>query len=270
MFAKEGSLTRKSLLPLLFAIALVVSACGGTPPAGDTGGEPTAAEAAQSGSGAVAGACANPLYPVVQGATHVYSSTTTDLGTSSFTQTITEVRADGFTLTSQFDELTLIQEWSCSAEGIAALDYAGGSSAALSTSGLNGQFETTDMTGVTLPASLAPGATWSQTFTIAGTMDMGEAGEIPATGGASIDFEAIGLESVTVPAGSFNAMRIESHTIFTIQITMQGVEIPVTYEGDAVSWYVEGIGWVKTDDVAIVEGAEPINTIIEMQSYTIP
>src|SRR5215208_6076105 len=48
------------------------------------------------------GLCANAYYPVREGATWSYKSIGSPVGDYSFTDTITSVREDGFTLTSQF------------------------------------------------------------------------------------------------------------------------------------------------------------------------
>src|SRR5688500_702287 len=64
----------------------------------------------QEGSGmpvAGEGLCANAYYPVREGATWSYKSTSGPTGDFSFTDTITSVREDGFTLTTQFDDVKI-------------------------------------------------------------------------------------------------------------------------------------------------------------------
>jgi hypothetical protein len=256
-------------------MVLLLSACGGQgqlSSGGQEGGEAPVAEATQSSSGGaqVTGACANSFYPVVQGASHVYSGNSPEVGAFTFTQTVSEVRADGFTLTSQYDDLTLTQQWSCGPDGIALLDYAGGGAAAISTAGLQGTFTTTEMSGVTLPASMSPGSTWNQAFSLEALLDMGEAGEASGTGSATIDYQAIGTESVTVPAGTFDAMRVESTLSTNIEATFAGLTVPVMLTTQTVSWFVDGVGWIKAEETATFEGAESMVTTIELQSYTIP
>src|SRR6266508_5721324 len=72
------------------------------------------------------GQCANAYYPVREGATWTYASTGSPAGNYGFTDTISSVRDDGFTLTSQFGELTRTQEWACKPEGLVALQLGGG------------------------------------------------------------------------------------------------------------------------------------------------
>jgi len=74
----------------------------------------------------VSGVCANDYYPVREGATWSYKSTGSMAGDYSFTDTITSVQDNGFTLTSQFGSLTRTQEWACDEDGLKALELGGG------------------------------------------------------------------------------------------------------------------------------------------------
>src|SRR5512133_1953057 len=60
-----------------------------------------------------AGQCENQYYPVRPGATWSYTSSGGPTGAYHYTDSITAVRSDGFTLTSQFNNLTRTQEWAC-------------------------------------------------------------------------------------------------------------------------------------------------------------
>src|SRR6266540_6524139 len=119
----------KSILSLLLTI-IFLTACSSPSTVSPTEPQPTETQAPQAtpaeiatqppatseGAGTPAageGLCANTSYPVREGATWSYQSTGSPAGAYGFTDTITSVRADGFTLTSQFDKLTRTQEWSC-------------------------------------------------------------------------------------------------------------------------------------------------------------
>lgn len=269
----------KQILSFTFALALLLAACA--PGQSDNGqpeqeqpkatdAQPTAEPTAVPTETPAAGACYHPYYPVVVGATHTYSSTSADLGAYTFTDTITNVRADGFTLTTEFEGLTRVQEWECSAEGLASLEYDSGVAAAITTSGMNASFETTGSTGVTLPADVAPGDTWEQSFDVTGTMVMAEAGNAEASGTVDISFEAIGVEEVTTAAGTFMALRVESDLTFDLSVTFEGFEIPVSLQGHTISWYAEGVGWVKSEDTATFAEAGTFSSVVDMQSYNIP
>ena len=79
------------------------------------------------------GLCANAYYPILEGATWRYKSKGSPAGDYSYTDTITSVREDGFTLNSQFEGVTRTQEWACKPEGLVALQLGGPSAATLNT-----------------------------------------------------------------------------------------------------------------------------------------
>lgn len=266
---------QKFLFSAVFVLALLLAACGGTPtPASEatdpSGESPTAEATAATGGEVSAGLCAHMYYPVVVGATHTYAGGAFDGSTYTFTDTMTDVRADGFTLTSQFEGLTRTQEWECSSEGLVALQYESGASAGIAANGLSGQFTTTQANGVTLPADVKPGDTWSQSFSIEGQIDMGEAGEATAVGDVEISYTAIGEEEVTTSAGTFTALRVESHLTFDLTASFQGLEVPIQVSTDTVSWYAAGVGWVKSEDTTTMSGTEPMSSTLDLQSYAIP
>jgi hypothetical protein len=203
------------------------------------------------------------------GATHTYSSSGADTPFT-FTGTITDVRADGFTLSSDFGELIRTQEWQCTAEGIVSMQFTGGASAALQTSGMTGVFETVNVTGVSMPHGVAPGDSWSQSFDITGQIDMSNGTTATATGSAVYNFTAIGMEQIGTNVGSFNALRIDSTLAVTIEANYEGIVIPISLTSNASSWYAEGVGWVKTEDVSTLEGGGSFNYTIDLDSYVIP
>lgn len=253
-------LNRRSFFVLLLAITFVLAACG------SGGGSPTA-----MGGGAGSGLCANDLFPVVLGATWTYSGTG-PTGEFTWTSTITDVSGSGFTLTNQFDELTATQQWSCTAEGLAALAYGGGPEASLNTSGMSGTFETTDTAGVTFPLHISAGDTWTQTFTIHGDMGLTGAGQAAtADGTVSQGYTAIGIESVTVPAGTFNAMKIEAALHFDLQVVLEGgVTAPLAFDLVTTNWWVAGVGWVKSDSATSGDAGDIGAGTSELVSFSIP
>ena len=170
---------------------------------------PTGTEAPVTSGGGMpvagAGQCANAYYPVREGATWSYSSTGGPTGGYSFTDTITSVRDDGFTLTTKFDDLTRTQEWDCTPEGLVALQLGGTSVATLNTANMKVDFNVTHVSGVTFPSEINDGDTWQHALEFTAKMNVANQA-MDATGDAQSSFQAIGMESVTVPAGTFEAM----------------------------------------------------------------
>jgi len=210
------------------------------------------------------GLCANPYYPVLEGSTWNYMSTSTLADNYSFTDTITSIRNDGFTLTTTYDNLTRTQEWACTPEGLVAVQLGGG----LNSPSTNLEVETQKASGVTYPVEINAGDTWQHSLDFTGTMDIaGNSGA--ATGTTQSDFTAIGVESVTVPAGTFNAMKVQVVTTINIDVSFQGSTIPVNFSSTTTSWYTEGTGWVKSVSEGDFAGQSYTETI-ELQWYNIP
>jgi hypothetical protein len=214
------------------------------------------------------GACANPLYPIVPNATWTYAGNGQPSGSYSYTDTISEVRPDGFTITSQFDDnLTRTQQWACKPEGLVALQLSG-AAAVITTEGMSAELETSNVQGVTLPASVAPGDQWTFSLDMHGTQEMsGVTAE--TTGHVVYNFTAVGTESVTVPAGTFDAMKIEGDLTMDITATVSGIAVPVTVTMHTISWFAPGVGMVRTDTTGDMLGTA-ISDKLELQSYNIP
>jgi hypothetical protein len=67
----------------------------------------------------------------------------------------------------------------------------------------------------------------------------------------------MGTEEVTVPAGTYTALKVKSH------MTMESADLPVPMNTavDSIEYWVKGVGMVKS----VGEGAT-----IEAQSVTLP
>jgi len=218
----------------------------------------------QSSSTTGTGPCANSYFPIREGATWSYQSAGSMAGPYSFTDTITAVRADGYTLTSQFKDLTRTQEWACDADGLKALQLGGG----LSTQNMNLQIQTQNASGVTYPKEINTGDQWDYALDFTGTMDIG-GNSGAATGKETVHFTAAGTESVTVPAGTFDAMKIEGVTTLNITVTYQGVTVPVAFTSTYTYWLVKDVGWVRAEGTGELSG-QSFSETIELQSYNIP
>jgi hypothetical protein len=213
---------------------------------------------------AASNACDNPYQPVVVGATWDYKLTGPLADT--FTHTILSVESDGFTEQDTFASgVTRQGKWQCDNGNLIALNPSGGNSANVSTEGVSVDFETKDLSGVTLPASINPGDTWSQSLTLEGTQTISGT-SYPASNKLTSDCTAIGVESVTVEAGAFDAMRVECQTDMNITIALDPnnpISSPLSLKN--IYWYVEDIGMVKN-----TTSGSGIESTIELVSYNIP
>jgi hypothetical protein len=257
---------------MLFVVLLLVAmlACGlpGLANPG-SGGEtqPALAPPESGGSGSVnSGACDNALYPVIAGASWTYSFTGAAPG--DFKRSIVATTADGFTDQDVFDSgVTRTGQWKCEAGALVALEPGGGTGATANVQGsdINANFQTTSMDGVTFPAVVNPGTSWTQDFTIAGTQSI-NGQEVASKNQTTYTCTAGGSESVTVPAGTFEAVRVDCQTSVQITITMNGADIPTNASFTSTAWHAPGVGMVKTDSV-LSDGS---TSTIELTAYTIP
>jgi len=214
------------------------------------------------------GLCANPYYPIREGASWSYKSTGSPAGDYSFTDTITSVREDGFTITSHLDDLTRTQEWACRPEGLVALQLGGPAAATLNTQDMQLNLTFNNISGVTFPREITAGNEWQHMLEFEGDLEStGTSAE--AAGTAESTFSALGTESVTVPAGTFDAMRVEVESTITINATYQGISMPAAFSGTYTFWFAQGVGWVKASGIGEVIGTSFTETI-ELQSYSIP
>jgi hypothetical protein len=264
----------KSILSLLLTM-IFLAAC--TLPANTPTVEPQATQVEPSASASApateipateAGLCTNVYYPVRQGATWNYKSSGGPAGEYSFTDTISSVREDGFSLSTQFNGLTRTQEWSCRPEGLVALQFGGAPAAMLSAQNLQLDVQVGNVSGVTFPAAINPGDQWQHSLDLQGNMTVaGQEGT--ATGTAQNNFTAIGTESTTVPAGTFDAMKIQVDTTLNINVSYQGLSVPVTFTGSYTYWFAQGVGWVKATGSGSAAGMS-FSDNVELQSYSIP
>lgn len=212
--------------------------------------------------------CTNLYYPVRQGATWTYKSTGGPGGEYSFTDTISAVREDGFTLSTQVGSLTRTQEWICTAEGLAALQLGGAPAAMLNSQNIQLDLNFHNTTGVTFPSQINPGDRWSQSMDVAGDVTMMNE-EAEASGNAQMSFVAVTNESVTVPAGTFDALRVEVSVNLNVNATYEGLTLPVSFSGQYTYWFAPNVGWVKATGTGNVLGSSFSDTT-ELQSYNIP
>jgi hypothetical protein len=221
-----------------------------------------------SSSGAI-GTCDNALYPVKQGAIWTYASAGGPGGSFTYTDTISQVRADGFTLTSQFADMRRAQEWSCLVDGLQALQIGGGSAAGISTQGITAAFRTLDVTGISLPREITPGMQWQYALTMKGTMAMPGNQQSPSDGSYSVTMRGLGRETITVPAGVFEAIKFQANSNVDMMTDFQGIQVPVKYSGITLIWYAPNVGYIKSVENGDF-GGTAFSVTTELQSYNIP
>lgn len=192
-------------------------------------------------------ACGNLYYPVVSGASWTYQISNGQTATH-FMEVTGE---DAFTLTIQSADSTAAMDGFCDSGDITLLET-GGISAIFTTQDSSAVVSTTNMDGVTLPYIIQVGDDWSQTVEI-------KASGSSATYTALIETTntAAGLETVSVPAGTFEAIRIEQSSTATL------FGSPMEFKSTV--WFAAGVGSIKA-----VHYAGENTTTTELTAYIIP
>lgn len=265
---------KKSLIPLILILsAFFLFACGAADPAssGEQSSapaeiiteespvlaepmktEPAASEIEESNPAMdIASNCYHPFFPITEGASWTYQMSTGE----SYSMTVTNVTEEAFTLTQDFDNSDLIMtvDWFCSDDGLLVGDFAqvdflnqsGGEDGAEMT------FDTLSWEGETLPAEdlFEVGYEWTATYNLKGDVNMeGIEGTAEAT--VAINYIIAAVEEVTVQAGTFpQAYRVDSDGEISMTMVYNGASLPLTgVNFGSSTWYVEGLGLVKTAD----------------------
>ena len=210
-----------------------------------------------------ASACDNPYMPIVVGATWDYKLT--GPASDTFTHSILSVEGNGFTEQDVFGVgVTRQGKWTCENGDLTALNPPSGNAGTVQAEGVQVNLETKEISGLTLPATINAGDTWSQTMTLEGTETV-NGQEFPARNELTSDCKALGIESVTVAAGTFDAMKVECQTTMNLTITMAGNDMTTPLQLTGTNWYAEGVGLVKT-----VTTGSGLDSTTELISYNIP
>ena len=187
--------------------------------------------------------CGNPYYPLKSGAQWSYNGPT-----GPFTHTILSSGGGVFAINVESGADTFVIQALCMEGGDINLLQVPGTSLSYSGQGGGSTMTTTSNEGITLPGDIQQGDDWSQTI-----------GVKVSAGDQTMDFiidstyTAVGYENVTVPAGTFNALKIEQST------SMGGPEPTMQ-----TLWYVQDVGLVKS----VIEVGEIY--VNELVSYNIP
>ena len=247
---------RYFFIPFSVLVILALAACG--PASTPASGSPPAL-----GSGPVSsagGACSNPWEPVKVGAT--WSYTLSGISSGTFVRTIETVAADGFTDQNVFSNgVTRPGKWTCS-NGALTADDPFSTNTSASSSALNLHTDSTDGTG--LPAGTKPGDTFAITYHMSGTIT--ENGKTnPLTEVVSESCKADNMQSVTVAAGTFDALHLTCQLGLNMTAMIGGASSPIVSNSTAQRWFAKGVGVVKSTDTS----SAGVRTT-ELSSYNIP
>jgi hypothetical protein len=226
-------------------------------PANPTDAPSTAAPAAPTQAAPAASPCANPYYPIAEGASWQYQLSGTSSGT--FTRSIVSLRENGFDDQDVFSAGTTRRgSWECQQGSLISLTPSGGASVSVADEQANFVIESNS--GLTFPTNPQPGAAWTQTLVYIGQHNIGGA-NVDSRTVMNLSCRAIGAETVSVPAGGFDALRVDCSTRF--EISFSGTTVSINDTSSA--WYAPGVGVVKSSS-----SNEMGSTEFVLLSYSIP
>ena len=206
-----------------------------------------------------ASACDHPYFPLRTGSSWTYSTPEGNMTWSVPSAGGTNDSAEA-TMDIAMPEVSMTVHWSCSSAGIVSYDFGNSSVAGL---GNIVNMDVVDSSGAFLPAAdlLAPGYSWPSNYSV--VMHVSQEGfAVDWTTAVSETWTATGIESVTVPAGTFEALRIEGNE--SISMTGLGQDVNVTVS--MTYWYAKGVGVVRYTSSTSAGSSSGG----ELTSYTVP
>ena len=209
--------------------------------------------------------CANPYWPIKDASRWAYSSTGSPAGMYEFGVKIRDVRADGFTVVSSFKKTLGQQEWMCLPEGMTPLTLVTNNATSILAFRKFEDVRLSNVVGIYLPSSITPGQTWVFEFDFTAS-EVEEGISQPLSGHIKYEFTAGNNESITVPAGAYDALAIKILTTIDYTITTAAGAVPNNFKSDYTYWFAPNVGWVKASGSGKLGGLEFFETL-ELTGY---
>jgi hypothetical protein len=150
-----------------------------------------------------------------------------------------------------------------------ALQLGGGPTTSISAQGLSAQFETSSVTGISLPIDIQGTRQWAYSLSMEGTVAMPDNQASQADGNVSSTFQVLGTEPISVPVGTFDAIKVQVNSKYTLNTSFQGFLMPLNFSSTTIMWYAPYVGWVKSIENSDF-GGSPYSATTELQSYSFP
>jgi hypothetical protein len=191
--------------------------------------------------------CENLYFPNALHDTWEYAGNNSAMGAYTRTDTISNSTNESFTVGSTVSGVPYTVDYSCTDAGLIAVNpiqqYLGPLLA-----GLNADVNINLLSnsGISLPAKISPGDSWQQIVEFEGS-----ANNYSTTGRLVFDYTAAGYENITVPFGTFDAMRV--NTIIRIEIS----DFRILYGTYEIStWMAPNLGIIKSEGTSHVSNVD--------------
>jgi hypothetical protein len=163
-----------------------------------------------------------------------------------YTESFTDFSGDTFTVNTDFGSVAAHVKWRCTAEGLLATEY---NNSIDMKSGSVVKIETLDSKGVSFPSgdNWQPGGKWNAEYHISEDVAT-SGGKSVATSKGTVtqDGESIGTEEVTVPAGTFQTVKVRVTTHLDLAMNISGTSIPMKVDLETTAWFAKDTGMVKS------------------------
>lgn len=236
---------RSLTLPLLAGVLLFGAGCRTEVVPTETSREPAPAPPIAVPSTATNSEnCDNPYYPLRLGTKASYASSAGNVA-SNFHWEVSEVTADHATLKYTFSHgLSMDSEISCGPDGLLAKSYLNMGSLM---AGSNVKAKTISSSGQFLPRDLSIGSQWTSTYEVETENDSPDAARLGMRVShmtLQTESKALGEESVTVPAGTFTAIKVETKNTMKMKLSPTMPEVKSNFT--TYSYFARGKGLIKS------------------------
>lgn len=206
-------------------------------------------ESENAGNG-ISAICRNAYYPVGPAVERKYhiDYVKNSFPSQDYTERYTDFNGDAFVAKTDFKAVSTTINWRCLPDGLLATQY--GNSIDIKSGG-GAKIDTLDSKGVSFIAETRwnPGEKWATTYNIKETIK-GPDGQTPngeGSGTVNQSGEVIEAEQVTVPAGTFQTMKVKVKTTLDLTVKVSGMSIPTKTNIDTTAWFAKDVGMVKSE-----------------------
>lgn len=193
--------------------------------------------------------CRNAYYPVGSNVSRKYHIKYEKMANldQDYTETYSGFSDAGFVSNTAFKEVTSTINWRCLPDGLLATQY--GNSIDLKSGG-GAKIDTINSRGISFPADSRwnPGEKWTTDYEIKEMIKNpdGQAGNVDANGTINQNGEIIGSEEVTVPAGTFQTMKVKVRMTLDLTVKIGAMTMPTKTNLETTSWFAKDVGMVKS------------------------
>jgi hypothetical protein len=245
---------KRNLLPITLCGALILAGCSGAkrpgspPPDGQAARAPETTDHADD-------ACYNAYYPVSPDKTLEYRATFTGgMPPYSYTVSFSDMSPHSFARHEESSTgETVDTTWKCEDGGLSAEQYGD-----LSISQSRLRLDTMRASGVLFPPAQKwqKGSKWECSYDVKGKMTFGNTTRsVDVEGKVSVSSTIVSDELVTVPAGSFDTLKVVS--TINQSLRMNGASsMPFEITFKVTSWYARDVGMVRTASTDIRQATE--------------